>query len=87
METTENPRIVNVYFEMEGYELSAFIKALEALQYLGKWSATAAAIDIYRDSTLGKYGMIAHYRNKDDKPFYTIGALWNDDTQKFSFHS
>lgn len=55
-----------------------------AIGYLSAWAADRyPAVTIWRD---GKDAdLVAHYKNADGTPGYTIGAVWHD--THYGFHS
>lgn len=56
-----------------------------AIGYLSTWGETAKHVSIFND---GKEGLIAYYRyTPDDKFHFVIGAVWNGQECKYSFHS
>ena len=59
----------------------------DALGYLTQWNFTFSHVYI---SIRGDDELVAcYYTSKDtrERPGYVIGAIFNEDTKKFSFHS
>lgn len=57
----------------------------EAIGYLAIWNYSGfSQVHIYPD---GKQHIVAHYSNLRNERQYTIGAIYHDETGKYSFHS
>lgn len=57
----------------------------DAIGYLSTWGAASYdKVVIWAD---GPASMVAHYTSSSHTRTYTIGAIWNADTQRFGFHS
>lgn len=57
-----------------------------ALAYFSTWAYTAFdTVDIYEGGYDGD--IVAYFASSKDSSSYTIGAIWDERTQKFSYHS
>jgi len=74
-------RTISVYLDNDHA-----IRSIDAITYLTHWAWDSYdMVSIYADGAKGD--LIANYMNSETKRKYTIGAIYNKQTGKFSFHS
>lgn len=61
----------------------------EAIGYLSTWGFDShKVVKIYPDSSVGEYGLCAVYSDKGSNVVkYAIGAVYNKEAQRYTFHS
>lgn len=79
-----NKRIITLNLDFD--RLTGGSEVIKAIGYFSTWAYNSYnKVSIYHD---GEQGLIAQYsREGSDKIGYVIGAVWDDKTQTYSFHS
>jgi len=75
-------RTVKIYAEIpEGISMSTYQRCLGRLITYAHYPYVSIAND-------GKKDLVAAYRHTEESgPVYVIGAIWNEKTEEYNFHS